>query len=189
MKSIKIIMASLCVVMLFFISEVLYVANHPDIFNDYILKTARGLSSLSKTDIAFYVLTKGKIQLPSDPNYKVLVSSYLKESSQKYDLPRIYYDLALASYTNNEKSLTPELLGLSIDIDPDFSFWRVELANYYLSIGQPKVGRKVLDDCMTKEYPKKHCEDYLNNSFNNNQINNVGFLEDSVKKFYELRSN
>lgn len=173
--------------MLFFVSEAAYVINHPSALSAYTLKTARIISATDRTDIAFFILTKGKLELPSDQNYKTIVKNYLSSVPPKYDLPRVYYDLALISYANGQENLTPKLLESSINLDPGFSFWYVELANYYLSRGQVEIGRKVLDDCIAIDAPRKHCQDYLNSSFNNNQPESTGFLKESINKFYETR--
>lgn len=188
MGKIKLILILVGVAIIFLVSEALYVYNNPKVLSTYILRTAVIVSAAGKPDIAFYILTKGKIQLPSDQNYKDLVRNYFANISQKHDLPRVYYDLALMSYTNNQTSLTPIFLERSINLDPDFSFWRVELANYYLSIGQIDASKKVLEDCITKEFPRKHCQDYIDINIKYDEPNSVGYLNELVNKFYESRN-
>jgi hypothetical protein len=184
MKIIKIILIIFGIIVLFVLSEALFLYKKPDELSVYTLRAAKIVLPTENADATFFVLTKGQLKLPQDQNYKNLVMNYLTTLPQGYDLPRVYYGLALISYSNGEENLTPELLKLSIDADLNFSFWYVELANYYLSIGQANAGRKVLDDCMKIDAPRKFCQDFLNGNFNSNMPQNIGFLKDSVDTFY-----
>lgn len=185
MNTVKVIVFSFGILIIFLISEASYVLSHPGMLSEYTLNAARKISAVN-TDIAFYILTQGQLHLPQEQKYKIMISNYLAAISPKHDLPRVYYDLALISYSNGQEGLTPKLLELSTELDPMFSFWYVELANYYLSKGQIDLGKKALDNCINIDTPRQHCQDYLNNSFSNYQIENIGFLNESVNKFYEL---
>lgn len=184
MKIIKIILIFLGIIVLFILSEALFLYKNPGELSVYTLRAAKIILSTGNADATFFVLTKGRLKLPPDQSYKNLVMNYLTTFPVNYDLPRVYYGLALLSYSNGEQSLTPEFLKLSINTDSNFSFWYVELANYYLSTGQTDAGRKVLTDCMAIYAPKQFCQDYLNGNFDSNMPQDIGFLKDSVNTFY-----
>ncbi len=185
MKTFKIFLISISIFLLFVLSEVVYTLNNRDVLSSYLLNTADFLSKKGNTPLAFYILTEGQIKLPENEIYKNEVKKFLENVPEKYDLSRVTYELALMAYKDNEQLLTPGLLNASINRDPDFSFWRVELANYYLLNNQPDEGRKTLKECENLIYPRKHCLDYENQDFRNAISYQPGFLSEAVNKFYQ----
>ena len=186
-KAIRIFLVFVVICALFFVSEGVYVVNlmkNSDAFSDYVLRTAKPFAAAGAVDISFYILTKGEINLPSDQNFKTKVKDYLRTFPSNYDLKRVYYDLAVMSYYNGQKELTPNLLKLSVDNFPDSSFSQVELANYYLFVGKVDSGREVLEGCVKRKYPQRHCQEYLDSNFKNNQPDYPGFLREYVGSFY-----
>ncbi len=181
---VKIILAAVAVVLFIFFSEGVYVFSHRDVLSSYILRSAQIVSEKGNTRLAFLILTEGRAKLPYDSNFENSVKSYLASAPGNYDLARVDYDLAVVASKNDFSYLTPKLLQISIQRDPDFSFWRVELANYYLSIGGNISAEAVLDDCLRVSAPRQHCLNYKNEDFVNNITHPVGFLIDSINTFY-----
>lgn len=187
MNKTKPLLIVLAAILILLISEIVFVSTHPDVSSGYILKAAKIISGVGKTDLAFSVLTKGQVKLPVNHSYQNLVKKYLLSVPLEHNLARVYYDLALLSYVNNEDGLTSALLELSIKTDPDFSFWYVELANYYLLKDQNEKGKRILDTCLSRIGPKRHCEDYLLDSFNAGLFKNVGFLRKAIDDYFASR--
>ncbi len=186
---IKIILAAVAVVLFIFFSEGVYVFSHRDVLSFYILRSAQFVSKQGNTRLALLILTEGRAKIPYDSNFGNSVKSYLESAPNNYDLARVDYDLAVLASKNNFLYLTPKLLQISIQRDPDFSFWRVELANYYLSIGGNISAEAVLNDCLQVSAPRQHCLNYKNEDFVNNITHPVGFLVDSINTFYKSSSN
>lgn len=167
-------------------NEAVYVFSHRDILSSYILKSAKIASSIGNTKLGFFILTEGKENLPGDVNFEKKVQNYLESSPDIYDLARVDYDIAILASKSNFPNLTPGLLEVAIERDPDFSFWRVELANYYLSVGENIKAEAVLTDCVKIAAPRQHCLDYKNSDFVSNTFYSTGFLTDSINTFYRL---
>ena len=184
MKTIKIILIFLGVFAIFLISEGVYIFSHRDVLSSYILKSSELISEKGNIGLAFFVLTEGGAKLPDDSNFKNKVGNYLASVPHNYNLPRVMYDLTIVASKDGLSNLVPILLGISIERDPDFSFWRVELANYYLSLGKTQIAEKVLDDCMVLPAPRQYCSNYKNGDFVNNIVHPVGFLTSSIDTFY-----
>jgi len=170
---------------LLLLSEIFYIAKNPEELYGYILNASKSVAKMGAVDASFYILTSGKIGLPNDSDFKSRVKDYLNTSSSKNDLSKIYYDLAIMAYNNGQGYLTRDLLKLSIDNRPDLSFYYVEFANYLLLKRRVDEGREILDECIKRPYPQKHCQAYLNDNFGNAQPEKIGFLREYVESFYK----
>ena len=179
----------LCFIVLLVVSETLYVVKNKWVYYSYSLKATKVINTVGRTDFAFYIATLGKYRLPNDNKFKLDVKENIKVFPPTLNLPVLIYRFALSAYEDNLEGLTPQLLDLCIQMDPDFSFWRVELANYYLLSGDPSQAKTVLDVCMEHSAPRAHCNDYLNSNLMTNKPLDVGFLKDTVVSTYKLYPN
>ena len=188
MNTNRTILLSVLVVIFVFLSEITFVLTHREVLSSYILKIAHFLTVKANAELSFFVLTQGKVRLPPDPVFKNSLRSYLITIPEKRDLPRVLYDLSVEAFRSGSDTLTPKLLSLAIARDPDFSFWRVELANYYLRIGEQSSGEAVLNECIKLPAPRKHCLDFKNSDLSSLNHPPVGFLEDDINNFYLLKN-
>lgn len=183
MKKTKVIIGVFILVLVMLLSEFLYASRNKWVFYSYLLNIARFFNNVGATDIAFFVSTEGKYKLPENNKFKEDVYLNLKSLPAEYDLPTTIYYFAISAYNDGLDYLTPQLLEISVKMDPDFSNWRVELANYYLVVGNVDQARVVLQDCIKLEAPARHCREFMNNQFVTNQPEGVGFLKDSTIQY------
>lgn len=167
------------------LNESVYIFTHRDVLSNYLLKEAKYAISKDKYRLGLYLLTKGASSYVDNPIFWSEVKNYFTKLPYNYNLSRVDYDLAIIASKSNYSDMVPVLLKTSIKQDPDFSFWRVELANYYLSVGQKTDAEKTLEDCIVLSAPRKHCLNYQTTDFNNNHIYPLGFLLDSIDTFYK----
>ena len=189
MNKSKIVVWVLLFFSLMILSETLYLVRNKQVFYTYVLNSAKTLNKSGKTDAAFFLATLTRYKLPTNMEYRKDVENDFNLLPEKLGLSVLLYYFALSAYQDGLPNMLPELLNISIKLDPDFSFWRVELANYYLVIGDRSLAQRTLEDCFKFEAPRKHCEDYMHNSLLTNQPQNVGFLKDSVVLIYKLYPN
>ncbi len=45
---------------------------------------------------------------------------------------------------------------------PEWSYFHIELASLYLELGEKEKVESTLNNCMKSQYPKEHCQEYLN---------------------------
>lgn len=212
MSKIKLILIFLGLAGLFFLSDVIYLYNHPNELSVYSIAVAKTLNSKGDLDGAFYILTRTagiisiknyydnpeivqkdayRLKLPDNKQFKIDVTNYMNslpgnisDIRGKYDLARVFYDFAIFAFKDGLKDQTPKFLRLSIDLNPSLSYWSVELANNYLYNGDRDAAKKILDSCMTINASRQHCQDYFNDNFVNNHPNEVGFLGKIVSNYY-----
>lgn len=182
---IKFVLVAFALFVLIFAAEAVYVLNHRDVLSSYLLRTAQFISSKGNTRLALFILTEGRVKIQNDDNLETQINNYLSSFPNNYDLARVDYELAILASKSNSSDLIPRLLEVSIERDPDFSFWYVELANFYLSINKTSDADKVLDECMALPAPRQHCTDYKNSDFKTNIIHPLGFLSESIDIFYQ----
>jgi len=99
----------------------------------------------------------------------------------------IFYGLGLVGYSSGLSEVALKLLQTSIFIEPELSFYHVELANYYLTLGDKTLAGKTINYCLLYKDPYNHCKDYLENSLLNGEIHNVGFMREAVNNYYLSR--
>lgn len=138
-------------------------------------------------------------------NYKLDLNSLLNTNSQfleKYriflidqksnDIPgnkdmkisKIFYETGLFAYSNGQQNLTPVFFRAAISIEPELSFYHVELANYFLLQNDIQSAKEAINFCLRFKYPQRHCQDYLNSSLRNETLEDVGFLREALGKYY-----
>lgn len=103
-------------------------------------------------------------------------------------LSRLFYATALMAlrYDKNSVGLTESLLKTSALLQPQLSFYHVELANYYLKQAQPEKAEEALRYCQLFEYPRFHCKQYEQSDLKSFKIEPVGFLRTEIDKYNYL---
>lgn len=182
----KIIVIFLFTILFVLLGEGIYVISHRDVYSMYLLKTAKMFADKGNENLAGYFLTQNDFKVSGE--FKNVITDYLKNLPEKRDLPRAAYDIALLAYEQDKKDLVPGFLNLAVKWDPDFSFWRVELANYYLLTGATNMASQVLEDCVSVPAPSKHCSDYKNLQLEKGKALDFGFSKEDVNYFYQTKN-
>ena len=102
-------------------------------------------------------------------------------------ISEIFYELGLAGYSSGLSEVALRLLQTSIFIEPELSFYHVELANYYLTQGDKTQAEKTINYCLLYKDPYNHCKDYLENSLLKGATDRVGFMREAVNSYYLSR--
>jgi hypothetical protein len=180
-----IVLIALAVMVVVLVSEGVFTFRNKWRYYSYLLDAAKVVNNWGRPDFAFLITTEGKYKLPDNEKFREDVRNNLNSFEATRNLPTVLYYFAVSSFYNNLQDLTPKLLNLAISKDPNFSFWRVELANYYLLVGQNVMSKQVLADCLKVKAPKAHCQDYTDNNLSFLSPEKVGFLSDSIRSYFE----
>lgn len=97
---------------------------------------------------------------------------------------RLFYTLGLLAYINGESDMIIPLFQSAIYLEPELSHYHVELANFYLKLGNKEKSQSSLEYCLKFKHPIKHCQDYIDNNLSTNKIGEIGFLEKELEKYY-----
>lgn len=189
--------------------------NRPEVIQAYYLMLAKREASNNNTNKSLYFIKKASdsaihftakrypdlvpkkylVELPALNERSEFSQSYLNYvktvdinhflSQKKIDLGRIIYHLALIAYRNGQEELTPKLLQIAVYIKPNLVHYHLELANYYLKKGEIQKTDAAITYCYHFEFPKSFCENYYKNNISTNTPDQVGFLEDALKKDYQ----
>lgn len=181
----KVIVFASFIFILVLISELFYALNNKWVLYSYILNTSKLLNKSGLTDTAFYLSTEFKYKMPSNNQFTQDVDNCYRSLPKYFNLPSYMYFFGVSAYNNKLISLTPPLFELAIKMDPDFSYWRVELANFYIAQDKIDKAEKTIADCTKLQYPKKHCEDYMTTYKETNNVYEIGFLNEDIKNYYD----
>lgn len=208
---IRYVILGLLIVAVLFLSEILYtLRNKPSYLlpfylnqtrhaaqNSNIPKTLRNLERVSEMKLR--ELTKEYPQisletqittppLPNNPALKEAYKTYLqsldyealvKSYSSKFAKP--YYYLGLLAYRNNEPQLVVPFWQAAANLAPEWSYFHVELANFYLSRGLIDKAKETIDFCLKFKFPKEHCTQFLNENINTNTPEVTGYLKGEIE--------
>lgn len=127
--------------------------------------------------------------LPDNPKLTQSISEYLQNFNAE-ELTTLnpsiwakpFYMLGLIAYRNNEPSFLVPVWKNAISLAPEWSFFYVELANYYSSIGKTQEAKDILNGCTQFNSPKFHCKTFMDTNLGNNKIESIGFLEETIVK-------
>lgn len=112
--------------------------------------------------------------------FKNLDTAKLTSSNDSWG--KLFYNLGLLAYKYNEPQLVDSLWQSAVNIAPEWSYFHIELANFYLSTDQKLKATESLGYCLKFNFPKNHCQIYLEENFYSNSPEKVGFLEKLIKK-------
>lgn len=94
---------------------------------------------------------------------------------------KFFYNLGLISYTINEKEQVVQNLKSAVNFAPYWSYFHVELANYYLSAGKTEEARETLTYCLEFKDPRIFCLNFMKSHLPNNTFEKIGFLAPLIK--------
>jgi len=131
-------------------------------------------------------------EVPFIPNNEQLIESFklillsldIQTLSQfkPEKLGKVFYTLGLAAYENKEPILVIPLFQKAISLAPEWSYFHVELANFYVMMGQDQEAKNTLEKCFNFKNPKEHCQQYINNNFESEIYEKVGFLKEAINE-------
>lgn len=89
---------------------------------------------------------------------------------------KVLYKLGFYYYQNGEDGKVAYYWEEASRIAPQWSFFWVELANFYAEKGGFEERERVLKNCLKFYFPKTHCEEYLTNKI----VDPVGFWQKEI---------
>jgi len=95
---------------------------------------------------------------------------------------KVLYNLGLSAYKNGEPGLVIPFWQKAIAITPEWSYFHIELANFYLTTENIQRAKETLSYCLEFKYPKEHCQLFLNDNLEKGIFEEVGFLEDTINE-------
>ena len=101
-----------------------------------------------------------------------------------FNLARVFYMIGLMAYRNNQSEMIIPSWQTAIYLAPEWSYFHLELTNYYLYLGDIEKAKSKLDYCLEFSYPRQHCNNYLkklNEEMVIDYSDKVGFWEDYLK--------
>lgn len=105
---------------------------------------------------------------------------YLKESYVS-KWAKIYYVLGLTAHKHNELDLVVPLWQVAANLAPEWSYFHVELANFYLTQGEMDKAHSQIEHCMQFHFPQAHCRQFMEENVQTNLPEAVGSWEKQIK--------
>jgi tetratricopeptide (TPR) repeat protein len=109
-------------------------------------------------------------------------------SSPDNRVSEIFYELGLAAHSSGLPETAIKLLQTAVYVVPELSYYHVELANYYLMLGDRTQVNKTINYCLEYNDPYKHCKDYLDGDLLESKTNSVGFMQEAINSYYLSKS-
>lgn len=184
---------------LLFSSEVIYmVANKSPELNYFLLERAKHYAVSGNFNQSFkYLAWAGRLTAvnleppPADSGFQKGYLNYLANinpqtiiRSPDHRTSEVFYNLGIIAYKNNLNSLTRSLFQVAVNIQPELSFYHVELANYYLSVGNKGSANEVILNCLKLKDPRTHCQEYQEKTISEEKPEQMGFLNETIEKYY-----
>jgi hypothetical protein len=113
-------------------------------------------------------------------SYVALISSLATERVIKQGalpLSRVLYEVGLLAYRDQELSITETTWKLANRLQPQWSYYFIELANWYRLQGNFQQQQILLEKCLSFPTAREHCQLYVNQGFKGEL---PGFLEPAV---------
>lgn len=92
----------------------------------------------------------------------------------------LFYSMGLAAYKRGEPNLTIYFWQKAVLLAPEWSYFQVELANYYLSVNDLENAQKQLNFCLSFEFAKDHCNQYIQENLETKSPLSVGHWESDI---------
>ena len=109
-------------------------------------------------------------------NFKGLNSSYLSS----WAIP--FYQLGKISYEYGEFDNAVSLWESARMLAPEWSYFHVELANLYLTLGDSEKARAQIEYCLKFHFPQNHCREFLEGNIRSNSPEQVGTWEEKINE-------
>lgn len=204
----KTLLVILVIVSLMLTSEAIFqLRNNPSVQIPAYLRLTRMLATAGRVEVSLKFFGKAydirlkqlnygendklipENQLPDPPQNDKLISDYknilksmdVKKLTTTYDTwGKILYNLGLSAYRNGETDLVIPFWQKALAIAPEWSYFHVELANYYLNLGQTDKAGKQLEYCLEFHHPKSFCQHFVTNNLEKEVPEEIGFLESKI---------
>ena len=209
-KIIFIFLTVIFILVLFIISEYIYlIRNQPDkITNIYInLASISAQKKLLRPSIFFLdkaakltlnhraqnkpeINLKTIQKLPKIPNNQQLkqaLTNYLSTINYRSlvnpnsnEWVETYYNLGLISYNNSNFGLVEPFWQTAVNFGPEWSYFHLSLANYYLSTNQIDLAYQQIDYCLIFTHPQKACNRFLKDNMQTGKTDPINLWEKEV---------
>lgn len=149
-------------------------------------------SKLKEVDNKYPDLTlETSVVIPALPNNPDLIKAYLgsfqdidydylKESyANKW--AKTYYLLGLTAHEYNELDLVVPLWQIAASLAPEWSYFHVELANFYLTRGETDKAHSQIEHCLQFHFPQDHCRQFMEENVQTNSPEAIGSWEKQIK--------
>lgn len=102
------------------------------------------------------------------------------EMGESGEWSKAFYILGLVNYQPENYLSTIELWNTSIKLNPQWSYFHVELANLFLKQNDRNQAENQIEKCLSFYYPRKDCNDYKKDNLIPNKPENIGFLQKKI---------
>jgi tetratricopeptide (TPR) repeat protein len=116
-------------------------------------------------------------------NYIAYIPNFSLSQDKTQHIAKIFYDLGLVAYKTGEKNMAVYFMKNAVFLEPFFSYYHVELANYYLAEGNVDQAENAIKFCLNFGVTEEHCNEYQNDNLRINYPDDVGFLKQKVEMF------
>ena len=107
--------------------------------------------------------------------------------TKEADMSRIFYDLGLLASKNKQFDFTEKFFQMAVYLEPELSHYHIELANYYLVMGDKDKANEAIEFCLKFTYPQKHCKEFMGDDIYFRSLQEIGFLEKGLEEYYNSR--
>ena len=104
----------------------------------------------------------------------------------KQKLVVLFYRIGLIGSRYQKKDLVEYALKKTIVLDPEWSFFHRELANYYLVKGKKKDAWDILKFCEEFKYSKNACKEYFEDQYESGEVLPIGFYEERIYEYLDF---
>lgn len=137
------------------------------------------------------------VEIPSLPENNQLREAYvtylesvdtrqLAESHASF-WAKPFYTLGLLAYKHGETELVIPFWQTATTLAPEWSYFHIELANYYLFLGELDKAQKQIEDCSQFKSPKNHCLQFEKENVETDSFMPVGFWEEQINDSLSLK--
>jgi tetratricopeptide (TPR) repeat protein len=199
MKILKYVLLGSMILAMFAISELLYIYNNKTLLiSDYLKISGFCLEHKHYSCESFFLKSASDVRFKYYKNLystnitqkndfsinKQILEKYMvnKQNFIEQKMTLIYYYLGLSAYKNRDIDAALSIWEKMTYLDPDLSYVYVELANMYFRIGKFDLTKQTIERCTQFEYPKKHCQSFLETNIYNSLIEEPGFMETNIIK-------
>jgi hypothetical protein len=120
-------------------------------------------------------LIKAYLGFLRDTNYDNLKESYVSKWA------KIYYFLGLTAHEYNELDLVVPFWQVAANLAPEWSYFHVELASFYLIQGEMDKAYSQIKHCLQFHFPQAHCRQFMEENVQTNSPETIGSWEKQIK--------
>lgn len=95
-------------------------------------------------------------------------------------MAKIFYSIGERYFREGRKEEAISWWRKAIGAEAAWSYFHIELASLYLSLGETEKAESALDNCLEFYYPKEHCQEYLERLSKEKAFEPPGFWRDKI---------